>query len=99
MQQTEVSTILVEPASKELESSEQEVALSIVVPMMNEEQSVRPVFEKLWEQLNSSGQRYEVIFVDDGSTALVVDRSHFAVGDEGDIPFGKGGEQGPGGLR
>jgi glycosyltransferase involved in cell wall biosynthesis len=68
MQQTEVPTILVEPASKELESSEQEVALSIVVPMMNEEQSVRPVFEKLSAQLNSSGQRYEVIFVDDGST-------------------------------
>src|SRR5229473_3765982 len=68
MQQTEVPTILVEPASKELESSKQEVALSIVVPMMNEEQSVRPVFEKLSAQLNSSGQRYEVIFVDDGST-------------------------------
>src|SRR5216684_1989723 len=68
MQQTEVSTILVEPASKEMESSEREVALSIVVPMMNEEQSVRPVFEKLSAQLNSSGQRYEVIFVDDGST-------------------------------
>src|SRR6266702_7623654 len=68
MQQTEVPTILVESASKELESSEQEVALSIVVPMMNEEQSVRPVFEKLAAQLNSSGQRYEVIFVDDGST-------------------------------
>src|SRR5216684_7461312 len=68
MQQTEVSTILVEPASTELESSEQEVALSIVVPMMNEEQSVRPVFEKLAAQLSRSGQRYEVIFVDDGST-------------------------------
>src|SRR5258708_7294967 len=68
MQQTEVSTILVEPASKELESSEEEVALSIVVPMMNEEQSVRPVFEKLSAQLSRSGQRYEVIFVDDGST-------------------------------
>src|SRR5215469_17719695 len=68
MQQTEVPTILVEPASKELESSEQEVALSIVVPMMNEEQNVRPMFEKLSSQLNSSRQSYEVIFVDDGST-------------------------------
>src|SRR5215472_5402965 len=67
MQQTEVSTILVEPASKDLESSEQEVALSIVVPMMDEEQSVRPLFEKLSRQLNSLGKRYEVIFVDDGS--------------------------------
>src|SRR6266581_2244858 len=67
MQQTKGPTILVEPASKELESSEQEVALSIVVPMMDEEQSARPLFEKLSTQLNSFGKHYEVIFVDDGS--------------------------------
>src|SRR5437879_2630264 len=35
---------------------------------MNEEQSIKPLFEKLSTQLNSLGQNYEVIFVDDGST-------------------------------
>jgi glycosyltransferase involved in cell wall biosynthesis len=46
----------------------QTVALSIVVPVMNEEQNVRPLFQKLSDQLNSLGQIYEIIFVDDGST-------------------------------
>ena len=46
----------------------QEVALSIVVPVMNEQQSVRPLFVKLSEQIEQLGKQYEVIFVDDGST-------------------------------
>ncbi len=46
----------------------QEVALSIVVPVMNERQSVRPLFVKLSEQIEQLGKQYEVIFVDDGST-------------------------------
>lgn len=45
----------------------QEVALSIVIPVMNEEQSVRPLYEKLSSQVEQLGKRYEVIFVDDGS--------------------------------
>jgi len=68
MQQTEVSRILVEPETSIAESSTQGVGVSIVVPMMNEQQSVRPLFEKLSAQLNILGQYYEIIFVDDGST-------------------------------
>jgi glycosyltransferase involved in cell wall biosynthesis len=68
MQQTEISPILVEPQTSIAESSTQEVELSIVVPMMNEQESVRPLFEKLSAQLNTLGQYYEIIFVDDGST-------------------------------
>ncbi|HEY4033111.1 MAG TPA: glycosyltransferase family 2 protein [Ktedonobacteraceae bacterium] len=49
-------------------SSPQEVVLSIVVPVMNEMQSVRLLFEKLSAQLEQVGQRYEIVFVDDGST-------------------------------
>ncbi len=48
--------------------SSQNVAISIVVPVMNEEQSVPLLFEKLSTQLEQIGQRYEIIFVDDGST-------------------------------
>src|SRR5947209_9783411 len=49
-------------------SSSQEVAFSIVVPVMNEQESVRPLYEKLSAHLDQLAQRYEVIFVDDGST-------------------------------
>src|SRR5437588_7739110 len=69
MQQTTIaSNINIEPEALTPESSEQTVAISVVVPVMNEEQSIKPLFEKLSTQLTSLGQNYEVIFVDDGST-------------------------------
>src|SRR5256712_12694024 len=69
MQQTTIaSNINLEPEALTPESSEQTIAISVVVPVMNEEQSIKPLFEKLSTQLNSLGQNYEVIFVDDGST-------------------------------
>ena len=46
----------------------QKVALSIVIPVMNEHENVRPLYQKLSDQLNTLDQIYEVIFVDDGST-------------------------------
>jgi glycosyltransferase involved in cell wall biosynthesis len=68
MQQTEISirnpeTELVMPTP-----SSQRVAVSIVVPVMNEEKSVPLLFERVSEQLTQLGKTYEVIFVDDGST-------------------------------
>src|SRR5229473_4033977 len=69
MQQTQVSSNLtVEPESLPLEPSEQAVAISFVVPVMNEQQSIAILYEKLSAQLDSLGKSYEVIFVDDGST-------------------------------
>lgn len=50
-----------------LESS-QDVAISIVVPVMNEQQSVRLLFERVSSQLELIGRSYEIIFIDDGST-------------------------------
>ena len=67
-QTEEMTSVLVESESSREASSSQKVALSIVVPVMNEEQSVRPLFQKLSDQLNLLDQNYEVIFVDDGST-------------------------------
>ena len=67
-QTTEMTSVLAEPESSLAASPSQEVAISVVVPVMNEEQSVKPLFEKLSAQLNTLGQSYEVIFVDDGST-------------------------------
>jgi cellulose synthase/poly-beta-1,6-N-acetylglucosamine synthase-like glycosyltransferase len=76
MLQTEISSLPVEselPTSVEPESllsssSSQEVAISFVVPVMNEEENVRPLYDKLSSQLDTLSQSYEVIFVDDGST-------------------------------
>src|SRR5215813_4992001 len=48
--------------------SSSDVAISFVIPLMNEEQSVHLLFEKLSSQMQRGGQRYEVIFIDDGST-------------------------------
>lgn len=42
-------------------------ALSIVIPVYNEEESVRPLYRKILEACESLRVPYEIIFVDDGS--------------------------------
>lgn len=42
--------------------------VSIVVPILNEEETVEPLFHKIVEAMEPTGYAYEVIFVDDGST-------------------------------
>jgi len=44
------------------------VALSIVVPVFNEEDNVRPLYDELVEVLGGLGKPFEILFVDDGST-------------------------------
>jgi glycosyltransferase involved in cell wall biosynthesis len=67
-QTEEMISTFVEPESPLSVSPEQAVAISVVVPVMNEEQNVRPLYEKLSAQLNTLGRNYEVILVEDGST-------------------------------
>src|SRR5260370_34682898 len=68
MQQTTIPSIDVQTTLSTPETSEQAVAISIVVPVMNEQESVRLLYEKLSAQLDTLGQCYEVFFVDDGRT-------------------------------
>jgi glycosyltransferase involved in cell wall biosynthesis len=68
MQQTETPARVTETESPSSAAFPQKVALSIVVPVMNEEQSVRPLFDKVSTQIEKLGKTYEIIFVDDGST-------------------------------
>ena len=42
--------------------------LSIVIPIRNESPNIRPLYEELMGTLGSSGRRFEVIVIDDGST-------------------------------
>jgi len=50
--------------------------ISIVVPLYNEQENVRPLYTRLTDALNRTGQPYELVFVDDGSrdqTAEILD--------------------------
>lgn len=44
------------------------IALSVVIPVYNEEESLTPLWSELREALDPQGLCYEVVFVDDGST-------------------------------
>ena len=43
------------------------MSLSIVIPICNECESIRPLYVALTAVLNGSGRNYEILFVDDGS--------------------------------
>ena len=67
MQQTESPTMTATPA-QEAGQRETRVSISVVVPVYNEEQSLRPLYTALVAALDREGRSYELIFVDDGST-------------------------------
>lgn len=46
----------------------QEIDLSVLIPLYNERENLRPLFEKITKVLSTSDLEWEVIFVDDGST-------------------------------
>lgn len=47
--------------------------VSVVVPMYNEEESVRPLYDRLRPIMDAGPWAYEVVFVDDGSTDRTFD--------------------------
>jgi glycosyltransferase involved in cell wall biosynthesis len=67
MQKTEVP-LKDQIAELEALQATDKVAISIVVPAMNEQENLPLLYERLVEQLNQLGQTYEIIFIDDGST-------------------------------
>lgn len=55
------------PAAGLKPSQETQLGISVVVPVYNEEQSLRPLYDALTSSLERLGQLYEIVFVDDGS--------------------------------
>ena len=49
-------------------TSEQTLAVSVVVPAYNEEDNVLPLYEKILSACKSLNKPFEILFVDDGST-------------------------------
>ena len=41
---------------------------SIVIPVFNEEESLKPLFKEVTSVMSSLGKEYEIIFVNDGSS-------------------------------
>lgn len=44
------------------------VEISVIVPILNEEENIRPLYSELIDTLSPLNRRYEIIFIDDGST-------------------------------
>ena len=42
--------------------------LSIVIPLLNEEESINELYHWIAEVMQSNGYLYELIYIDDGST-------------------------------
>jgi len=48
-------------------SNDIDIRYSIVVPFFNEQENIPPLYMKLTEVMDSIGEPYELVFVDDGS--------------------------------
>lgn len=68
MQQAESPSAVAATVGQAIEPRHEQVAISVVVPVYNEAESVRPLYDALTAQLSSQGQTYEMVFVDDGSS-------------------------------
>src|SRR5579859_6640279 len=67
MRQIDTPATMETPTARQPAVRPARVAISIVIPVYNEEESVQPLYDALTAQLTSIGQPYEMIFVDDGS--------------------------------
>jgi glycosyltransferase involved in cell wall biosynthesis len=54
--------------------SEDRIELSIIVPLFNEEENVESLYRELADVVGHVGRRYEMLFVDDGSTDQTAER-------------------------
>ena len=58
------------------------VDVTIVVPLLNEEENVVPLYEEIAQVMTAESRPYEVIFIDDGSRDRTVQRLQEAAGSD-----------------
>jgi len=49
--------------------------ISIVVPLLNEDESLRPLYNEIKKVVKGISSDYELLFIDDGSTRQVIKRN------------------------
>jgi glycosyltransferase involved in cell wall biosynthesis len=50
-----------------MSQEEGDIGISVVIPVFNEVQNIKPLYGELKPVLDKTGKRYEIIFIDDGS--------------------------------
>ncbi|MGB0767696.1 MAG: glycosyltransferase family 2 protein [Phycisphaeraceae bacterium] len=65
-----------------IEQPTNNIAVSIVIPVMNEEDNIVELYKEIVAMMDEQADPYEVIFVDDGSTDQTVPRLTEAVADD-----------------
>lgn len=55
-------------AIERADASADQIELTVLIPLCNEEESIAPLFEKLCDALKDFGRPWELVIVDDGST-------------------------------
>jgi glycosyltransferase involved in cell wall biosynthesis len=63
-----------------IDSSDNKVDVSIVIPLYNEEENVEPLYREIAEVMDTQTLRYEAIFIDDGSNDQTVKRLRAVAG-------------------
>ena len=58
------------------------VDVSIVIPLYNEEENVQPLYKEIAEVIDSQSLKYEVIFIDDGSSDKTVEKLREVAADD-----------------
>ncbi len=68
--------------TQQIKNIDSPIDVSIVVPLYNEEDNVQPLYKEIAEVMDAQSLRYEVIFIDDGSSDQTVKRMRDAVGSD-----------------
>ncbi|HOB74139.1 MAG TPA: glycosyltransferase family 2 protein [Phycisphaerae bacterium] len=74
-----INDLDLEPA---IGNSDQLCDLSIIIPVMNEEDNIAPLYTELHEVLEEAGLDYEILFIDDGSKDRTLERLRTCCGDD-----------------
>lgn len=67
---------------QQVKTSNSSIDVSIIVPLYNEEGNVQPLYREIAEVMDAQTLRYEVIFINDGSSDQTVQKLREVAGDD-----------------